>query len=427
MTNLVSSLCGKVRPLSVKDYRENGGLKALEDVLFKMKPNDVIDIIKASNLKGRGGAAFPTGLKWQFVASEESDIKYVICNADEGEPGTFKDKVLLEGCPMQMIEGMIIAGYAVGANKGYIYIRGEYPRAKEILKTAIENLRNEGYLGDNILSKDFSFDIEVRTGCGAYVCGEETALIESIEGKPGRARFKPPYPPSKGLWGKPTLVNNVETLANIPIIISIGPDEYKKYGTPSSSGTKLISVSGSVVNKGVFEVEFGITLREIIYDLCGGLKNNRKLKFVQLGGSSGACLPDELLDIKLDFDELRKLDIGLGSGAILVVDQGTDLLEFIKATIEFFKHESCGKCVPCREGNRQIIKILDRIIEGKGTERDLELLDNISLVMKDSSCCGLGQAAPTALITTMRYFEDEYKMYVNRDVGRLKGEVVINE
>ncbi|MTI71903.1 MAG: NADH-quinone oxidoreductase subunit NuoF [Firmicutes bacterium] len=408
MVNLISRLCGKISPLSIKDYKNNKGFKALEKVLFKMEPEDIIDEIKNSNLRGRGGAAFPTGLKWSFVASEKNECKYVICNADEGEPGTFKDKILLDGCPFQIIEGMIIAGYAVGAKTGYIYIRGEYPKSRNILTKALDILRNEGYLGKNILGKEFSFDIEIRSGAGAYVCGEETALIESIEGNPGRSRFKPPYPPNQGLWGRPTLVNNVETLANIPIILSIGSKEYKEYGTESSAGTKLLSVSGSIVNKGVYEVEFGITLREVIYDICGGLRDNKKLKFVQLGGSSGACLPKEMLDTKLDFDKLNELDIGLGSGAVFVSNEDTCILDFIKSTMEFFKHESCGKCTPCREGNRHIINIINRIIDGDGTERDLELLNSLALLMKDTSLCGLGQAAPTALITTMKYFSEEY-------------------
>lgn len=413
MVNFVSRLCGKASPLSLKEYKTNGGFKGLEKALFNMKTNEVINVIEDSNLKGRGGAAFPTGLKWKFVAMEESDIKYVICNADEGEPGTFKDKILLDGCPLQLIEGMIIAGYATKASKGYIYIRGEYPKTKKILIKAVEMLKQEGYLGKNILGQNFSFDIDIRTGAGAYVCGEETALIESIEGNPGRSRFKPPYPPNQGLWGKPTLVNNVETLVNIPLIIAHGADEYKKYGTESSSGTKLISVSGNIVNKGVFEVEFGITLREIIFNVCGGIEKGKQLKFVQLGGSSGACIPEELLDIRLDFDELKKYDIGLGSGAILVVDESTCILDFMKTTMGFFKHESCGKCTPCREGNRHIIKILNRIQSGQGSESDIQLMLNISSLMKDASLCGLGQAAPTAIFTTLKYFEDEYKEHLD--------------
>nr|WP_204403612.1 NADH-ubiquinone oxidoreductase-F iron-sulfur binding region domain-containing protein [Alkaliphilus hydrothermalis] len=395
-----------------------------------MSPSEVIDEIKDSNLKGRGGASFPTGLKWQFVAAEGASEKYVICNADEGEPGTFKDQVLLEGSPMQIIEGMMIAAYAVGATKGFIYIRGEYSKEQVIFKNAIEVLRNEGYLGKHILGQDFEFDLEVRSGAGAYVCGEETALIESIEGNPGRSRFKPPYPPQFGLWGKPTLVNNVETLANIPLIISGGAEEYKKYGTASSSGTKLISVSGNVVNRGVFEVEFGTTLREIIYDICGGIKKNKQLKFVQLGGSSGACIPESLLDLKLDFNVLKKHGIGLGSGAILVVDEETCILDFIKMTTKFFNHESCGKCTTCREGNRHICKIIDRIIHGNGAERDLRLMIEIATIMKESSLCGLGQAAPTAILTTLKYFNGEYMEHINgfcrSGVCHPKGEVKIN-
>ncbi|WP_425448700.1 complex I 51 kDa subunit family protein [Dethiothermospora halolimnae] len=428
MVNLISRLCGKINPLSLKEYKENNGFKGLERALFKMNSKDIISEIKSSNLKGRGGACFSTGLKWQFTSMENSNDKYVICNADEGEPGTFKDKVLLDGCPFQIIEGMIIAALAVGANKGYIYIRGEYPKSKDILIDAINTLKYEGYLGKNILGTEYSFDIEVRSGAGAYVCGEETALIESIEGNPGRSRFKPPYPPNKGLWGKPTLVNNVETLANIPIILANGVDEYKKYGTKSSVGTKLISVSGAVVNKGVFEIEFGTTLREVIYDICGGMEPGKELNFIQLGGSSGACLPNSLLDTKLDFDELKKLDIGLGSGAILVVDTSICILDFIKNTMEFFKHESCGKCTPCREGNRHIIKTIDRITKGYGTKNDLNLLIDISTVMTEASLCGLGQAAPTALITTMKYFKEEYinhvKGYCKAGICNLKGGVV---
>jgi len=427
LISYVSRLCGKINPLSLKEYKENGGFKGFENALFKMSSNEVIDMIKDSNLRGRGGAAFPTGLKWQFVASEKADIKYVICNADEGEPGTFKDKVLLEGCPMQIIEGMMIAAYTVKARKGYIYIRGEYPKSLELLKKSIDILKNEGYLGNNILGQDFSFDIEVRSGAGAYVCGEETALIESIEGNPGRSRFKPPYPPNNGLWGKPTLVNNVETLANIPLILSNGAEAFKKYGAKSSSGTKLISVCGNVVNKGVYEIEFGTTLKEIIYDICGGIKNNKKLKLVQLGGSSGPCLPKSLLNLKLDFDELKKYDIGLGSGSILVVDETICVLDFIKTITQFFNHESCGKCTTCREGNRHIIKIIDRITSGNGSKRDLELIENISSIMNKASLCGLGQAAPTAIFTTLKYFNEEYIEHINgkcrAKVCNFKGEV----
>lgn len=409
---LVSKLCGKISPLSLKEYKENGGFKALEKALFKMKPEQIIDEIRASNLKGRGGAAFPTGLKLQFVASEQDDIKYVICNADEGEPGTFKDKILLDGCPFQVIEGMIISALAVGANYGYIYIRGEYPQTKNLLKKAVTILKEEGYLGKNILGTNLSFDIEIRTGAGAYVCGEETALIESIEGNPGRSRFKPPYTANKGLWEKPTLVNNVETLINIPYILSLGFEEYKKYGTKSSSGTKLLSISGCVANKGVYEIEFGMTIREVIDEICGGVESDKEIKFVQLGGSSGVVLPVELLDTRIDFDELNKLGIGLGSGAMFVGDESICILDFVKTTMEFFEHECCGKCTPCREGNRHINKILNRIIEGNGSDRDLELLVDICELMRDTSLCGLGQAAPIALLTTMKYFEEEYKEHI---------------
>lgn len=411
--NLISRLCGKISPLSIDEYKDNRGFVSLKKVLYCMSPDEVIKVIKDSNLKGRGGAAFPTGLKWQLVASEKSEEKYIICNADEGEPGTFKDEVLLEGCPFQILEGMIIAGYATGAHTGYIYIRGEYPTSRRTIDQAIGILKDEGYLGDNILGQDFNFDIISRSGAGAYVCGEETALIESIEGNEGKPRFKPPYPPASGLWGKPTVVNNVETLANIPLIISIGAEEFKKYGTPSSSGTKLLSVSGNVAGKGVYEVEFGTSIREIIYDICGGIENDRKLKFVQLGGSSGICLPPDMIDIKLDFDELRKIDAGIGSGALIVFDDSNCIVDFEKATMEFFKKESCGKCTPCREGNRHIESILKRISEGEGKQEDIELLRDISMVMCEASMCGLGQAAPTSIISTLKYFHKDYEEHLN--------------
>ncbi|SCZ06423.1 complex I 51 kDa subunit family protein [Alkaliphilus peptidifermentans] len=428
MKSFVSKLCGKIKPLSLKEYRDNGGFSGFEKALIHMSPEEIVSLIKDSNLKGRGGASFPTGLKWQLVAAEIATEKYVICNADEGEPGTFKDKVLLEGCPMQIIEGMLVAAYAVGASKGYIYIRGEYPKSIDMFKKATNILKTEGYLGEHILGQDFNFDIEVRSGAGAYVCGEETALIESIEGNTGRARFKPPYPPNYGLWGRPTLVNNVETLANIPLILSVGADEFKKYGTAASSGTKLISASGNIVNKGVFEVEFGVSLRDIIYDICGGIENENELKFIQIGGSSGACLPEKLLDLKLDFDEFNKHAIGLGSGAILAVDKTCCILDFVKMNTEFFIHESCGKCTSCREGNRHILKAVERITNGYGTDRDIEIIKNIAKIMKESSLCGLGQAAPTAILTTLEYFYDEYKEHVegycSTGVCELKGEAI---
>ncbi|WDV45888.1 NADH-quinone oxidoreductase subunit NuoF [Clostridiaceae bacterium M8S5] len=414
MVNLISKLCGKIDPLSITEYESNGGFSATKKALSK-KPQEVLDEVKASNLRGRGGAAFPTGLKWSFTASEDSPIKYVICNADEGEPGTFKDRVLLDGSPFQIIEGMIICGHAVGATKGYIYIRGEYPKTKELLIKSIDVLRKAGYLGTNIFGFNFDFDIEVRSGAGAYVCGEETALIESIEGKAGRTRFKPPYPPVAGLWNKPTLVNNVETLANIPVILNLGAEKYKEYGTKSSSGTKLISVSGNVVNKGVFEIEFGISLREIINNLCDGMDTDKKVKFVQLGGSSGACIPENLLDIKIDFDCLRENGVSLGSGAMFVADDSVCVLDFLLATMEFFKHESCGKCTPCREGNRHIVRILHKITKGVATEKDVEILEEICEVMKTASLCGLGQAAPTAVISCLQYFKDEIKEHINKE------------
>lgn len=412
MTKLITGMCGVVNPLSLEDYKANGGFKALEKAL-EMKSSNIIKEVEDSKLVGRGGAAFPSGLKLKFVANEVNDVKYVICNADEGEPGTFKDKYLLNNVPFQVLEGMIIAAYTVGASKGYIYIRGEYPDIKDLLKECIKTLKDKGYLGDNVLDTDFTFDIELRSGTGAYVCGEETALIQSIEGRHGDPRLKPPYTAIKGLWDKPTLVSNVESLVNIIPIIEKGANYYSSIGTDASKGTKLFSVSGCVHKKGVYEIEFGTTLRELIYDYCEGIEDNKDLKFVQVGGSTGPVLPPSLLDTPLSFEAFKAMNYGLGSGAIFVADESTCILEFLKATMEFFKHESCGKCVPCREGNRHIVTIIDRIMKGKGKEIDLELLDRLSNLMMDTAFCGLGQTAPTPLLSALEYYRDEIHEHIN--------------
>lgn len=401
-----------VNSLSLKEYKSIGGLKALENALSKT-PDEVIDEIDKSGLVGRGGAGFPTGLKMKTVANEKSKIKYVVCNGDEGEPGTFKDRELLLNNPFKVVEGIIISAYAIGANKGYIYIRGEYPQAKKVMEQAIGILRENGYLGEKILGKTFDLEIELRSGTGAYVCGEETALIESIEGRTGDPRIKPPYTAEKGLWNMPTLVNNVETLVNLLPIIKEGAKEYRKYGTDKSIGTKLFSVSGSVLNKGVYEVEFGTTLRELIYDYCGGMEAGKKLKFVQIGGSSGTVFPAKYLDTPLAYEELRKLGAELGSGAIFVADESICIVDFLKVTMEFFKHESCGKCTPCREGNRHIVQIIDHLQSGDGKEKDLEILTETCNIMKEAAFCGLGQTASIAVLSSLEHFRDEINEHID--------------
>ncbi|MCT4633148.1 MAG: SLBB domain-containing protein [Firmicutes bacterium] len=392
--------------LSFESYQNADGFSALKKAL-KMKPEEIIKEITDSKLVGRGGAAFPVGRKMSFVANEDSDEKYIICNADEGEPGTFKDRELLKRNPMKIIESVIIAAYAIGATKGYLYVRGEYTNIKKIIQQGLEDTRKNGYLGDNILDSGFNFDIEYRSGIGAYICGEETALIESIEGRTGDPRHKPPFTAEVGLFGKPTLVHNVETLANLLPIFNLGSDLYKSYGTPNSTGSKLFSVSGNVVNKGVYEVAFGTSLKDLIYQHCGGVPNNLQIKFVQIGGSSGIVLPGFLLDIDLSYETFQKLGAGLGSGAIFVADQSVCVLDFLYSTARFFRHESCGKCTPCREGNRHISILLDNFRKGKGKPGDIETLIRTCTVMQEASFCGLGQSAPRPILSILKYFKSE--------------------
>lgn len=411
--SIITSNCGKIVPYSVEEYVENGGFDGLKKAI-KMKPLEVIEEIKNSKLMGRGGAAYPTGVKWEQAYNVKDNPKYIVCNADEGEPGTFKDKVILDQDPLRLIEGMTIAAYILGSKKGYIYIRGEYMPSQKIVNKAIENAKAKGYLGSNILGTNFEFDIEVLTGAGGYVVGENSALIESSEGKAGRPRIKPPYIKICGLYKKPTLVNNVETFASISYIVNNGGDKYRSYGTEYSGGTKLICLSGNVLNRGVYEVPFGTTLREIIYDIGGGIPNGRKLKFVQIGGSSGACIKDEMLDIPLCYDEFYKKGISIGSGAILVVDDSHCVIEFLKHIYKFFAHESCGKCTPCREGNKQILRIIDKFEQGNAELKDYENLNRIVETMKYASFCGLGKAAPTALKTCLKLFKDEFDEHINK-------------
>lgn len=398
--------------LSFADYEKADGFAALKCAL-KMTPEAVIEEIKDSKLVGRGGAGFPVGLKMSFVAEKNSDEKYLICNADEGEPGTFKDRELLKRNPMKIIESMIIVAYAIGATRGYLYVRGEYTNIKKSILKGLEDSKKSGYLGSDILKSGFDFDIEYRSGIGAYICGEETALIESIEGRTGDPRNKPPYAAEIGLFGKPTLVQNVETLANILPVLNFGAKAYRTYGTEKSTGTKLFSVSGNVNQKGVFEVPFGTTLKDLIYEQSGGVPQDNPIKFVQVGGSSGIVLPSSLLDTELSYESFQAMDANLGSGAIFVADQSVCVVDFLYATARFFRHESCGKCTPCREGNRHISILLDNFRKGRGKQDDIETLVRTCKVMQEASFCGLGQTAPTALLSIIEHFEDELISHLN--------------
>ncbi len=410
---VLTKRCEKINPESIESYVNAGGYEALKKAVT-MEPQQVVDEVKASALRGRGGAGFPTGIKMEAVLKTEVFPKYLVCNADEGEPGNFKDKFLMENDPHQLLEGMIICAYAMGMEKGYIYIRGEYIEPIRILKKAIKHARGKGFLGKGILKKDFSFDIEVRSGAGSYICGEEFALVESLEGKAGRPRNKPPYPTISGIYNKPTQINNVETFSNIPFIILEGAESFKGIGTKSSSGTRLISLSGNVLKRGVYEVEFGITLKQIVYDIGGGVPGGRKIKMVQLGGASGPLIPETMLDLELDYDRLSENNLTIGSGAVIVIDERYDVIEILRLIMKFFKHESCGKCTPCREGIRQILRILYKFGSNSATQNDLKLLRTLSNVMSETAFCGLGQAAPTALFTTMEYFAHEYTSRIKK-------------
>ncbi|KYK36843.1 MAG: NADH-quinone oxidoreductase subunit NuoF [Theionarchaea archaeon] len=392
---------GKVtNPASVEEYEQLGGYKALRKAL-SLQPGEVIEEVKKSKLRGRGGAGFPTGLKWSFTAPLKGE-KYIICNADEGEPGTFKDRVIMEGDPHKVIEGMSIAGYAVGAQKGYIYIRGEYYKSIEMMKKAIAEAKKKGYLGKKIVGTDFSFEITVRIGAGSYICGEETAMIESLEGKRGNPRVRPPYPGTQGLWKKPSIVNNVETLANVPPIIVNGADWYTSMGTESSPGTKIFCVSGKVEKPGYYELSMTVTLRELIFGYAGGIKGGKKFKAALVGGAAaGAFLGEDKLDVQLNFEDLAANKGTLGSGAVLVLDEDSSILQVLKNIMEFFKHESCGLCTPCRVGNVRILDILDGLIEGKGNEDSYEQMLKIAKVMNKTCFCPLGQSPLVPLSTAV--------------------------
>ena len=404
--------CGAINPESIDEYIAVNGYQALAKVLLEMKPDDVIELLKASGLRGRGGAGFLTGQKWSFARKVEADQKYIICNADEGDPGAFMDRSVLEGDPHAVLEAMTIGGYAIGASKGYIYIRAEYPVAVGRLKSAISQAKELGFLGDNIFGTDFSFDIEIRLGAGAFVCGEETALIASIEGKRGMSRNKPPFPAVSGLWGKPTCINNVETLANIPQIILNGPDWFRSFGTEKSAGTKVFALGGKVNNIGLVEIPMGITLREVVYEIGGGIPKGKAFKAVQTGGPSGGCITTADLDVPIDFDNLLAVGSMMGSGGMIVIDEDNCMVDIARFFLDFTVDESCGKCTPCREGTKRMLEILERITEGKGTDQDLVDLKDLAENIRITSLCALGQTAPNPVLSTMAHFMDEYIAHV---------------
>jgi NADH:ubiquinone oxidoreductase subunit F (NADH-binding)/(2Fe-2S) ferredoxin/NAD-dependent dihydropyrimidine dehydrogenase PreA subunit len=404
--------CGVIDPESLDEYLAARGYEAAAKVLKEGKPAEVVEHITSSGLRGRGGGGFPTGTKWGFAAAQKTDQKYIICNADEGDPGAFMDRSTIEGDPHTILEGMIIGGYAIGADQGYIYIRAEYPLAITRLQTAIEDARKAGFIGKNIFGGDIDFDIEVRLGAGAFVCGEETALINSIEGKRGMPRPRPPYPSIEGLWGMPTVINNVETFANIPVVILDGANWFKSIGTEKSAGTKVFALAGDVGNTGLIEVPMGTTLRDVVYGVGGGIKDGRPFKAVQTGGPAGGCLPDSALDTPIDYDTLAEAGSMMGSGGMIVMDDRSCMVNVAKFFLDFTQNESCGKCTPCREGTKRMLEILTRITEGKGVEGDVEKLLRLADTIKRTSLCGLGQAAPNPVISTITHFREEYDQHI---------------
>ncbi len=403
--------CGIINPEDIDEYIAFDGYLALEKVLSDMKPEEVIETVRNSGLRGRGGAGFPTGKKWELTRASEGKQKYVVCNADEGDPGAFMDRSILEGDPHSVLEAMAIAAYAIGADKGYIYVRAEYPIAVERLKLAINQAREYGILGKNIFGKNFNFDIEIRLGAGAFVCGEETALLESIEGRRGQPRVKPPYPATAGLWGKPTLINNVETYANIAQIILKGADWYSSIGTKNSKGTKVFALGGNVNNIGLVEVPMGTTLREIVYDIGGGIPNGREFKAAQTGGPSGGCIPKEHLDTPIDYESLKQIGSMMGSGGLIIMDDTKCMVCLAKFYLEFTVSESCGKCTPCRIGTKRMLEILTRLCNGEGEEFDIYRLEKLASNIQKASICGLGQSAPNPVISTLKYFREEFRQH----------------
>ena len=410
--NIALTDCGDIDPADYRQYIAHDGYKALSEALFNKSPEIVIDEVTKSGLRGRGGGGFPTGLKWGITNKVRGEKKYVICNADEGDPGAFMDRSVLEGNPHAVLEGMALAGYAIGADEGYVYVRAEYPLAVQRVQAAIDQAMEAGILGDNILGTAFNFNIHVKEGAGAFVCGEETALIASIEGQRGMPRPKPPFPAQSGLWGKPTCVNNVETLANIPRILLNGADWFKSYGLETSTGTKVFALTGHVVNTGLIEVPMGTTLRDVVFKVGGGIRGGKNFKTVQIGGPSGGCLTTEHLDLPLDYDSLRKVGAMVGSGGLVVMDESTCMVELARFFMTFTQQESCGKCVLCREGTKRMLEILERIVAGNGKVEDIGLLEELAETVRDGSLCGLGKTAPNPVLSTLRYYRDEYLAHV---------------
>ena len=404
--------CGHINAESLDEAIAVGGYKALHKVLEQNNPDAVIEEITKSGLRGRGGGGFPTGLKWKFTAANRGGKSYVVCNGDEGDPGAFMDRSIMEGDPHKLLEGMAIAGFAIGADEAYIYVRAEYPMAIKRLRIAIADAEKSGYLGKNIMGSDFNFEIHIKEGAGAFVCGEETALLASIEGERGMPRPKPPFPANKGLFGRPTLINNVETLANVPVIISKGAEWFSSLGTEKSKGTKTFALTGEVNNTGLIEVPMGTTLREIVFDIGGGIRNGKKFKAVQIGGPSGGCLTEEHLDIPMDYDNLIAAGAMVGSGGLVVMNEDTCIVEVARFFMNFTQNESCGKCVPCREGTKNMLKILEKIVKGRGEMKDLDTLEELAHAVKDGSLCGLGKTAPNPVLSTLKYFRDEYIAHI---------------
>ncbi len=409
---LVLRNCGHINPDSIEEYIGADGYEGLAKVILTMTPEQVVEEMKKTGLRGRGGGGFPTGMKWMFCAKSPGPKKYVICNADEGDPGAFMDRSLLEGDPHAILEGMAICAYAIGADEGYIYCRAEYPLAIKRLKQAIAQAEEAGLLGEKILGTGFSFTLHIKEGAGAFVCGEETALMASIEGKRGMPRPRPPFPAVKGLWDKPTNINNVETFANVPYIFRVGAEEYAKLGTDKSKGTKVFALTGKINNTGLAEVPMGITMREIIFDIGGGIMNGKKFKAVQIGGPSGGCIPEQLLDTPVDYDSLIAAGAMMGSGGLVVMDEDTCMVDVAKFFLNFTQSESCGKCTPCREGTKRMLEILTDITEGRGKEGDIEKLERLAKSIKAGALCALGQTAPNPILSTLRYFRDEYEAHI---------------
>lgn len=410
---VVMTGCGQIDPDSLDAYLEEDGFKAIEKCVKSMKPEEVIEEVKKSGLRGRGGGGFPTGMKWSFCKASPGNHKYLICNADEGDPGAFMDRSLLEGDPFCIIEGMMIAAYAIGCDFGYVYVRAEYPLAVQRLQHAIDICYDKNYLGKNIQGWGIDFDMRIKMGAGAFVCGEETALMASIEGHRGMSRPRPPFPAVRGLWGYPTNINNVETFANVRHIINKGADWYAALGTETTKGTKIFAVTGKVKHTGLVEVPAGMKIREVIYDVCGGIANNRKFKAVQAGGPSGGCIPAEILDTPVDYDSLIKAGAMMGSGGLVVMDETTCMVDVSRFFLTFTRMESCGKCVPCRIGLKVMLDILERITEGRGEPSDIETLQDLGVAIKKASLCGLGQTAPNPILSTINYFRDEYEAHIN--------------